>query len=94
MVPQEKKEELLADLVCPSHCIFIKHMFSLQDKSCCKEIYNFSHMQVDRKIQHSLHINNVQELIEKEKVLLHKTDIFEPGNYSPFRSRQHLKGGK
>ena len=32
MVPQEKKEELLADLVWPSHCIFIKHMFSLQEK--------------------------------------------------------------
>ena len=25
-------------------------------------------MQEDRNIQHSLHINNVQELIEKEKV--------------------------
>merc|ERR1712172_233391 len=37
MVPQEKKEELLADLE-------------------------------DRNIQHSLHINNVQELIEKEKI--------------------------
>ena len=32
MVPQEKKEELLADLVWPSHCIFIKHMFSLREK--------------------------------------------------------------
>merc|ERR1712121_517825 len=37
MVPQEKKEQLLADLE-------------------------------DRNIQHSLHINNVQELIEKEKI--------------------------
>merc|ERR1712038_2241680 len=37
MVPQEKKQELLADLE-------------------------------DRDIQHSLHINNVQELIEKEKI--------------------------
>ena len=35
-------------------------------------------MQEDRKIQHSLHINNVQELIEKEKVLQHKTDKFDP----------------
>ena len=62
MVPQEKKEELLADLV--RHYIFIKHMFSI---SVHKKL-QFSIMQEERKIQHSLHINNVQELIEKEKV--------------------------
>ena len=33
-----------------------------------KRTASYIHLQEDRNIQHSLHINNVQELIEKEKV--------------------------
>ena len=86
MVPQEKKEELLADLV--RHYIFIKHMFSI---SVHKKL-QFSIMQEERKIQHSLHINNVQELIEKEKVV--DPSIYLTRNDSPSRSLHPRRGGK
>ena len=85
MVPQEKKEELLADLV--RRYIFIKHMFSI---SVHKKL-QFSKMQEERKIQHSLHINNVQELIEKEKVAI---GLKMQNSKSLFRSQQHQRDGR
>ena len=49
------------------------------------------HLQEDRDIQHSLHINNVQELIEKEKVAIGQK---KQNSKSLFRSQQHQRDGR